>query len=580
MSVLACIGTRNGKPLATQRLAERLEALIRPAGIPQDRAAPRIEEVGGMVVIEFFPIGRLRRVDNSISFGPRDSTAIPRPDGALQDGDVFRLDIDQYSTTLTTDLIASRTLWYAVDQDLFVASTSQRIIVALLGSHEPGDDCCGWILASGNLPPGRSWDRRIESVPPGGRVVLDRKHWTVRPHVQNVEFNAGDDDPAAVVKLRNAIESCFADLQVGDDEGLLLSGGFDSRAILYLLSRSGKSVKTFTKVHDSALLARTLSDASIAQRIAASVGQPNTLVLPGSDDYSLAEFDRLVCGVEGRLCNIDTAERFLPDVAKYGIRAAFIGREAFGWHGVVNERQARQACGLFLRSDFDFGPAQRAIGRLFPGSLPATLQRHPAETIASWRDRLYQTFREPCMLAANGHHASLYLETYTPFLSDSIIRAVRNLSDRQRTNKTAFIGSVPSWGKAFPHADDGIQARAKRGARRKWVNSGAARDILHSTAGDDVLPSDALAVISAMLDRADEHSAATDVNRWRNQIKSRIKWATPDVLLDLFKRRRLNAARRLDPVNLVIRACVLVRMGQILAADAKCLDGEVLSRAN
>src|SRR5690606_7571464 len=75
------------------------------------------------------------------------------------------------------DASASRTIWYAMTSDLFVASTSQRAVVSVLGDFRPNLDAAAWLLSSGSLGPGRGWDSRIERVPPGGRVLLCRPSW-------------------------------------------------------------------------------------------------------------------------------------------------------------------------------------------------------------------------------------------------------------------------------------------------------------------------------------------------------------------------------------------------------------------
>jgi len=75
-------------------------------------------------------------------------TRQPRPNGAyaLVRGDANVVEV-------VTDSLASRTIWYAQTDDLFVASTSQRAIVALLGRFEFNTEVIPWMLSSGTLGP-------------------------------------------------------------------------------------------------------------------------------------------------------------------------------------------------------------------------------------------------------------------------------------------------------------------------------------------------------------------------------------------------------------------------------------------
>ena len=72
--------------------------------------------------------------------------------------------------------------------------------------------------------------------------------------------------------------------------------------------------------------------------------------------------------------------------------------------------------------------------------------------MATWRDRLYHSFRIPTILAALNDVKTPYVEILSPFLSRPIIMAARALPDRLRTDKLLFKRIVRSMGPRIPFA--------------------------------------------------------------------------------------------------------------------------------
>ncbi len=101
------------------------------------------------------------------------------PGSPVPDGAYALCRVAERRIELLTDLYASRTLWYAMTDSLFLASSSQRALVALLGGFELNHEAVSWMLSSGYLPPGAGWDVRLRRVPPACRLTLDRRRWTL-----------------------------------------------------------------------------------------------------------------------------------------------------------------------------------------------------------------------------------------------------------------------------------------------------------------------------------------------------------------------------------------------------------------
>src|SRR5690606_559339 len=73
----------------------------------------------------------------------------------------FKLTVTENTISLTSDLVASRTVWYYLDEDTFIASSSQRMIIAALQRFDINTQAIVWMLSTGSLGPGHSWDRHI-----------------------------------------------------------------------------------------------------------------------------------------------------------------------------------------------------------------------------------------------------------------------------------------------------------------------------------------------------------------------------------------------------------------------------------
>ena len=79
------------------------------------------------------------------------------PHSAAPDGSYAICRANDRSVELLTDFVGSRTLWYYFDDNLLLASSSQRALVTLLGSFELNREAIPWLLSSGCLGPEAAW---------------------------------------------------------------------------------------------------------------------------------------------------------------------------------------------------------------------------------------------------------------------------------------------------------------------------------------------------------------------------------------------------------------------------------------
>ena len=171
---------------AVAAIADRLL----PDNIP--RRPSRILQSGGIVAGISNPSDLIATRGTSVAAGylvdpgEWEKPGTGRPDGAYA---LFRS--DDAVVEIVSDTLASRTVWYAKTDDMFVAATSQRAIVALLGSFEFNPAVVPWMLATDTLGPGLSWDKRIRHVAGATTVTLDRRAWTVKEHTEPTRFVPG-----------------------------------------------------------------------------------------------------------------------------------------------------------------------------------------------------------------------------------------------------------------------------------------------------------------------------------------------------------------------------------------------------
>ncbi|MBK8161640.1 MAG: hypothetical protein IPK65_00360 [Gammaproteobacteria bacterium] len=361
-----------------------------------------------------------------------------RPGAEVPDGSyaLFRGEGD--TLELVSDIVGSRTIWYVQTDEVFIASTSQRAIVCLLGSYEPNEAVYPWMLSSGTLGPGLSWDRRIRCLGPDTRLRLDRRAWKVAVEQRPVVF-APEDLPQAEHERRlgEALKATFAGLDLDLKRWVLpLSGGYDSRAILLMLKeRTG--LKAVTWGLKSALKDRQ-SDAWVARELARHFGLAHEYHQTDLSDEPVERlFQRYLVAGEGRVDHISgymDGFEIWKHLCESGVDGVIRGDQPFGRTAKTTDTAIRLDVGLSCLSDFA-NLRNSGIADIFPQALPAELTQQAGETRQQWSDRLYQGFRHPAVMAALNDLKCPYVEITNPLLSRLIVERIRQVPDQLRADK-------------------------------------------------------------------------------------------------------------------------------------------------
>jgi hypothetical protein len=492
-----------------------------------------------------------------------------KPDSGSPDGSfaIFRSNHDYCE--IVSDPVGSRTIWYYFDDELFVSSTSQRAILMFFGSFTADEGAFPWILSTGSLGPEHSWDKRLRRLDPDSSLLLDRQAWTLSKKSKKICFSEVERTKRQHQELlTEAIQTTIRSFEGVNLDlwALPLSGGYDSRALLCLLSEletvSG-NLRTLTWGLEASIHAND-NDAYVAQQLAQHFGVDHRYFHTDvSSEPIEILIDRFLVLGEGRIDHIAgymDGFQIWKRLFQSGIKGILRGDEGFGWNEVSSEIGVRRSIGCALCEDFanlEHGLEQFEFA---PQALPDELAKLQAESLPQWRDRLYHGYRVPTILAALSDLKLGFVEQVSPLLSRQILDRVRELPDELRTDKTLFKSIVDQIGPRIPYARRAATAPAEDILKRPDVvqlmkariDSASARELL----GEKFV----LFTLSGMRTNGEKSS-----NRSRSHV-ALLKRLTSGIVKA--RLQRLRPKPQLDPNVLAFRVFVILRMNEILQQDA------------
>lgn len=469
---------------------------------------------------------------------------------------------------IVTDPVATRTVWYAQTDSLFLAATSQRAIVHLLGSFEPQLEIFPWLLFTGSLGPSLSWDRRVKRLPGDARLTLDRRTWKLQLRQEQIRFQP-ESRPAAQMReqLQQAIQLVLGNLNIDLYRWpLTLSGGYDSRLLLEMLRKFAPELPCITWGLQKSLRLHE-SDAAVVADLAKTYHlQWRYLETDLTDEPIETVLRRFLVAGEGR---IDHMSGYMDgfsiwrNLQSQGFHGVLRGDEPFGVGPFVyTEYDVRRNSGCFLAHDF----ANRdRIGHTGADDhqLPDLLKRRADETMATWRGRLYQQFKLPSINAALSDLKYTYLEVINPLLSRSIVNLQRTIPDRDRTNKAVLRELTNSFGCPVRYATRGATERIGSPLRTDAAVAMLA-DELASRRVRALFPSRFVDDLVSSLTRSNHRVVSQ-----KGPLRTLATRLMPDPLRSLL--RTTITKPRLDPNVLAFRVYTIAKMHEILTEDAKVL---------
>jgi hypothetical protein len=470
---------------------------------------------------------------------------------------------------ILSDAAATRTVWYYHDDQLLVASTSQRAVIMFLGSFIFDDRVIPWVLSTGSLGPTLSWDKRLKRLQPDSALLLDKNAWSLSVSENPVQFREvkrGKREHKS--HLEGKIRETIAHLKHLDlgHSVLPLSGGYDSRAILCSLA---EQMSNPTGLHTvtwglEASAQEIGGDAKVAQEVAHAMGVKHEYYYTDNAVESTDTIvERFLLASEGRIDHLagymdgmEIWRRFHDNEIDWVLR----GDEGFGWKQVSSDLTTRLSVGCGLCGDYenlknlseDFGfPRQE---------LPVELHRKDGETLFAWRDRLYHSYRMPTILAALSDIKLSYVEIVSPLLSKKILTAARSLPDNLRTDKALFKEIVEEMGPNVAFASK-ESAQNKREILRKASVVDVIERELQSPFATQLLGLKFIKWVSQSINREDEKSGAR-----KQRLILLAKRALPQFIINLIFDKMVGA--KVDSYVLAFRVFIIVKMSRILERDA------------
>ncbi|MBU2975928.1 hypothetical protein [Zobellia sp. B3R18] len=444
MSKLIYINYRNNPPSNISKKLFKISKLIEPENIEANPPFIYTENKTFYSIVN--PVENVKTEDGCILLGYCKSIDNwYKVHENISDGSYAIIRENEKTTELLSDNVGSRTLWYYFDENIFVTSTSQKAIVLYLENFEFNEKLIPWMLSTGTLGPEFSWDKRIKRLKPKGRVLLNKANWNLTEEYIATKFiESNKSFKYHKSQLFETIKSTFSSLNINYENWVLpLSGGYDSRAILYLLKDSinnTKSIKTITWGTKNAVLSEG-NDASVAEKVSKIVGTNHNYFPIDSSIYSPELIlKRFLDNGEGRVDHISgyTDGFFVwKSLFENGVNGIIRGDEGFGWVDVASPLRVRYNIGCAHCEDFINLKNYRQYG-IPEQVIPTYMLQGKDESLETWRDRLYHEFRIPTVLSALSDLKLGYVEQITPLMSDNIITAVQNLPDKLRTDKFLF----------------------------------------------------------------------------------------------------------------------------------------------
>lgn len=416
------------------------------------------------------PVSSIKENGKSVllgmSFG--EDTHWWEPETEIPDGSYSIFRSNDRKTEILTDVTGSRSVWYYHDDEIFVASSSQRAIVMVLGDFRFNDDVIPWMISTGSVGPYLSWDTRIKLLEPDSSLILDHSAWSLTSNSNKILFKSVDiPDTEQEDRLRAGLLSTFKSLKIDFAKWVLpLSGGYDSRGILSMFNLIGLSLTNVRAVTWGTKEASQQkgNDAFVAKELAEHYKVKHTYYTTNNSDEPLEELLTrfLICG-EGRIDHISgymDGFNIWKTLFENQIDGIIRGDITFSSKASDSVSDIRKIHGFPLCNDFANLKETQEFG-FSHQTLPASFEQQPNESLDVTRDRLYHQFRLPIVLAALNDLKLPYVEVINPLMSKQLVHLTREMGDHLRSNKALFKKVVNTISPNIEYATNGANANAK-----------------------------------------------------------------------------------------------------------------------
>ncbi|MEM7283222.1 MAG: hypothetical protein AAF438_16525 [Pseudomonadota bacterium] len=482
------------------------------------------------------------------------------PDGSYA---LFRREGD--SVEMLTDHLGARCIWYFFNDDILIASNSQRAITVLLRSFEPDTSNYPWMLSAGTLNFMHAWDVRVKRLPLRSRFSLDRATWQPQVSSYDSPHSPQTMDPVqAERELALSVQQSVRSMNIDPKQWFFaLSGGYDSRSILLSLERP-EAINTITWGTDSKK-DLPMSDAYIAGELSARFKTQHCYKeLRSIEEVEDIEtvLDLFIKNSEGQLDNLAgytdgfSLWKDIFDSDRFGIVR---GDEALAdAENPLQWSTAYQEWG-FMRLDEvpGLGGLDKSIQSM-PQTLAPELMRNGQESLTAYGQRLCEQYYVSMVVAPLNYMKTHYCEILAPLLSRRVIEAHHALPEALRTNKKAFTQMVESQLPNFP-----IATRTALQPKSEVFSSVALKtvliDLLKAKRSKNNLPE---GVLEELLEYIEQVDSTGFHARWK-----RLSWRLARRIRKMLDIRDFS----ISPTRLALRLYIVIRIHEIFCEDAQLL---------
>lgn len=486
MSHFILVCDREGPPSGDRaREVERCARLLWPAGVV---ARPtRLLTRDGLVLAVVDPSEAVEVREAGVCLGQFFGGAGEwwRPGGPRPDGNYVLCRTSREAAEIVTDLSGSRSAWYYHDDDVFLAASAQRPLIALLRSFRLHPEAATWMVTSRSLGPLASYDARLRQAPLDGVVRLDRTTWTVSSHERWEPYSEEARSDAEHVRLLNEalVETCSHIAPAADRWPVLLSGGYDSRSVLLSMRQAGAAPPCVTWGL-RASLEDPSTDAFVARQLARATGVPHEYYALDETSASAARaIDEFVVRSEGQVVNftmyIDAFEtwQILRDRGYLGV----LRGDNYPW-AYLGEfdlpRDVRWHVGMHFLAEYAPGHAVHKLG-LPAQTWPAALELRDGEDLLTYRDRLQHYAYIPKRVAPLNQIKAGYVEVLNPMQARRVAAVVAAMPERLRLHPGVLRQLTTQVGPDVPFA---TRSAATDALRRPGMREAIATGLSNGTA--------------------------------------------------------------------------------------------------
>ena len=472
---------------------------------------------------------------------------------------------------IVSDPVASRSIWYYMDEDVFISSTSQRAIIMYLHSFQFDERVIPWMLSTGSLGPDFSWDKRIKRVPVDSSVILNKKEWIISTRSNPVEFclvERSDEEHKDL--LLKSIKTTFESLNLDYASWALpLSGGYDSRGILCFLQNTKsntQNMRTLTWGLESSQGLKG-NDATVANELANKFKLPHKYYKTDISGEPIdLIFDRFALFGEGRTDNLQgymDGFGVWKTIFEDGIEGIIRGDEGFGCKYYTSPLIVRLNELCSLCTDFSNLKDYKKYG--FPiQELPQHLKQIKGESLNVWKDRIFHEHTLPTEFSAMSDLKLSFVEVINPLLSKIILKQIRQLPDHLRNEKTLFKQIVLSLSPEIDFASSAAVSSDIDILKQKEIVHFLKKELLQDDA-KSVLPIDFLDFVLRGLKYEDSDKRFMN-NSFSHKFAFNFKRIIPKFIKEAIRSKIFLPS--IDDHVLAFRALLIVKMNKVFKEDS------------